>query len=105
MVFLDFGEILLGQAVADDQVRFLGQEAEIGHRIHLRPAVIHAVEPGLRENVVHLQVVHHAKHVRFQRHTGAPILGVAHACQHVEDRIEPRAEAPAGEVARLHAEP
>ena len=86
------------------QVRILRQEAEIRQRIDFGPRVPVFIKPCLGEDVMHFQTRHPAEHVRLERQAGAPVASLTHPGQHVEDRIEPRSEAPAGEVAGLDPE-
>ena len=43
--------------------------------------------------------------LRLERQSGSPVLGFSYASKQVQHRIEPRAEAPPGEVARLGPQP
>ena len=105
MTCLELREVFLRQTIADLQVRFLGLEAEVREGVDFRAPVLALVELGLRENVVHLQTTHLAEQARLERQSGSPVLSFSHAGKQAQHRIEPRAEAPPGEVARLGPQP
>src|SRR5690606_3654007 len=104
MGFFDFGKILFWWTITYAQIAIFGQEAEVCQRINVRAPVLQPIELRLWKDVVHLEPAHSAKKIRLQRKAGSPVPRFTHPGEHVEDRIEPGAEAPAGEGPRLNSQ-
>ncbi|MCY1302925.1 hypothetical protein D9M70_526110 [compost metagenome] len=99
----NLGKVLLRQPVTDVEVSVLGEEAEVGERVDLRPLVLALVELRLGEDVVHLQPAHLAQQIGLERQARAPVACRTHARQQIKHRVEARTQAPAGEVSRFCA--
>ncbi len=98
---LDLGEVILGSAVRDREVRVLRQEAEVRQGVHLGPGVVRLVQARAWEDVVDFETAHLAKKIVLQRQASAPIPCLRHTGEHVQHRIELRSNTPRVEVTRF----